>query len=110
MADSHRIEDARVGRLGCRQVGITVEIDQAEVGLAARKSGDHAKRDGAIPAKHNGDQVSRDGGRHRIGDLARDVEHRVAALSLALDLVRRKARDRKIPEVLHLEPGFPERP
>src|SRR5438128_9083743 len=107
--NAHRVEDPRVGRLRRRQVGIAVEVDQTEVGLVPQQSGDDAERDCAIATEDKRDQVALNRRRNRVSDLARDPDHQGLALSLTVGSVGRKASDREVAEVLHLQAGFSER-
>src|SRR5256885_4316902 len=106
---AHRVEDARVCRLRRRQVGVAVEVDQAEIGLMAQQSGHDAERDGAIAAKHDRDQLALDRSLDGVGDLAGDLDHLRLALTLALDPIWRKADHREIAQVLEFEAGFSQR-
>ena len=104
--DAHRVEDPRVRRLRCRQVGIAVEVDQAEVGLMAQEARHDAERDGAIAAEHDRNQLALDRSGHGLGNLARDLDHLRLALTPALDAIRCKADNREVAEVLDLESGL----
>ena len=73
--DTHRVEDPRVCRLGCGHIGITVEVDQAQVRLVAQQSGDDAERNRAIPPDHQRNEVTLHGRRHPIRNLARNRDH-----------------------------------
>ncbi|MGH3274173.1 MAG: hypothetical protein ACRDNZ_07585 [Streptosporangiaceae bacterium] len=51
--DAHLIENARAGGVRRVQVGIPVEVNQAEVGGQSLQTGDRPERDGAVPAEHD---------------------------------------------------------
>src|SRR3989449_4999339 len=107
--DAHRVEDARVRRLRCRQIGVAVEVDQPEVSLMAQEAGHDAECDGAIAAEHDRDQLALDRSGDALRDLVRNLDDPRLALPLAVAAIRRKASNREITEVLEFEARFSQR-
>ncbi len=73
------------------------------------QSGDDTKRDRAIPAQHDRDQLTLDRRCDRVSHLARDLDHARLALSLAVGTVRGEANDREVSEVLQVQASRSER-
>ncbi len=58
------------------QVGVAVEVDQANVRVDALGTGDDADRDRAVTADHQGQAPGRDDVGHGIGDVGRHLHDR----------------------------------
>ena len=103
---AHRIEDARVGGVRRGQVCVTIEVDQAQIGLPAQQSGDDPKRDGAVSAQHQRNQAALSSRLHRRGDPTSNGRHMRHALLLAVSGIRLEPDRRKIAEIIDREPGL----
>src|SRR2546428_9651273 len=104
--DTHRVEDARVRRLRCRQIGVAVEVDQPEVSLMAQEAGHDAECDGAIAAEHDRDQLALDRSGDALRDLVRNLDDPRLALPLAVAAIRGKASNRENTDRLQFEARF----
>jgi hypothetical protein len=102
---AHRVEDAGAAGGGGGQVGVAVEVDQAEVVAMAREAGHHPKGDGAVAAEHQGPLPAVQGGVDAVGDPAGHLDD---AVQVALPRVGRAglvAGGGQVAVVLHLQPG-----